>query len=192
MSRNLDALIYALRGGDPDMRRSDAAKGLGELGDARAVPPLINALQRDGNVVVRDNSARALGKLGDKRAVEPLIAALKDKSPSVPIFAAEALGYLGDARAVEPLLALLDSYYVDTRSTAINALGNIGDVRAVKPIISALQKADSQAESGVRWSAKTALVKIGKPAVGELAEALDDSAVDVRAIIAQVLEEIGA
>jgi len=35
-------------------------------------------------------------------------------------------------------------------------------------------------------------VKIGKPAVGELAEALDDSAVDVRAIIAQVLEEIGA
>ncbi len=191
MSRNLDSLLYALRGGDPDMRRSDAAQALGELGDPRALQPLITALQRDKNSLVRDWAAEALGKIGDKRAVEPLITALKDESSSVPIFAAEALGRIGDVQAVEPIIMLLDSHFIDTRTTAMEALAKIGDVRAVKPIVSALCRADSQAEIEIRWGATAALVKIGKPAVESLISALNNSDAKIRAIIAKILGEIG-
>ena len=190
MSRNFDALIYALRGGDPDMRRSDAARALGELGDPRAVQPLITALQRDKNSLVRDWAAEALGKIGDWRAVKPLITALQDESSSVPIFAAQALGRIGDAQAVEPLIPLLDSYFIDTRSTVAEALGKIGDVRAVEPLIRALQIKDGQ-ESEIRWSATAALTKIGQPAVESLISALNNSDAKIRAIIAKILGEIG-
>lgn len=190
MSRNLDSLIYALRGGDPDMHRSDAAQALGKLGDARAVQPLITALQRDKNSVVRGFAAEALGKIGDKLAVEPLIFALRDESGSVPIFAAQALGRIGDTRAVEPLLPLLDSYYIDTRSTVAEALGKIGDVRAVELLIRALRIRDGQ-ESEIRWSATEALVRIGRPAVNSLISTLRVAGTEMRRQVVEILGKIG-
>ena len=79
---------------------------MGELGDKRAVEPLIDALA-DSSSEVRKNAARALGELGDKRAVEPLIDALADSESHVREDAAEALGELGDKRAIKPLEILL-------------------------------------------------------------------------------------
>jgi HEAT repeat protein len=82
--------------------RKDVAYALGEIGDKRAVEPLIQALKNEnpefteklklinneaiqtdrmilrmGNQLIRREAAIALGKIGDKRAVEPLIQALK-------------------------------------------------------------------------------------------------------------------
>ena len=54
-------------------KRRAAAEALGQLGDKRAVEPLIAALQDDVENV-RQAAAEALGQLGDERAVEPLIA----------------------------------------------------------------------------------------------------------------------
>jgi len=64
-----------------------AAEALGELGDARAVEPLIRVLGSN------PAAARALGEIGDERAVEPLITALENEY--VRDAAKEALRKLG-------------------------------------------------------------------------------------------------
>lgn len=51
---------------------------LGEIGDPRAVDPLIEAL-KDEYSRVRSSAARALGEIGDPKAVDPLTEALKDE-----------------------------------------------------------------------------------------------------------------
>jgi len=57
--------------------RGLAAEALGQLDDARAVEPLIAALQ-DEDAHVRRAAGQVLGGLGDP-AIEPLIAALRDE-----------------------------------------------------------------------------------------------------------------
>lgn len=100
--------------------RAGAARALGELGDSRAVEPLITAL-KDENAHVRRRATWALGELGDPRAVEPLRVALKDEDETVRADAATALEKLGNARAVEPLRAALEDEDsrkpAETRST---------------------------------------------------------------------------
>ncbi len=63
---------------------------MGQLGDARAVDPLIAALN-DENRGVRQYAAECLGNLEDTRAVAPLIAALEDENIWVRNYASRAL-----------------------------------------------------------------------------------------------------
>jgi len=81
----IDALIVALHDpafyvtiapDQPGSVREQAALSLGALGDPRAVPALIEALDY-GYLPGRRRAAEALGMLKDKRAVAPLIAALR-------------------------------------------------------------------------------------------------------------------
>ena len=71
-----------------------AAEALGQLGDKRAVDPLIKALS-DDHYWVRLSAAMALGQLGDKRAVDPLIMVLSDDYSGVRKAAKAALKKLG-------------------------------------------------------------------------------------------------
>ncbi|MGC8880568.1 MAG: HEAT repeat domain-containing protein, partial [Anaerolineae bacterium] len=71
--------------------RQAAARALGKIGDAAAVPALIEAL-RDEDEDVRQAAAEALGKIGDAAAVPALIEALRDEDMWVRRAAAEALG----------------------------------------------------------------------------------------------------
>lgn len=82
-----------------------AAEVLGEIGDRRAVEPLIQAI-KDKDPDVRAAAARALGKIRDSKAVEPLIAALEDDEPRVQVAAALALGEFDDTSSVAPLIDL--------------------------------------------------------------------------------------
>jgi HEAT repeat protein len=70
--------------------RSRAAGALGQIADARVVPPLIAALaDPDGDV--RWDVIQALVEVGDPRAVEALTAALQDGDEGVRRAAREAL-----------------------------------------------------------------------------------------------------
>jgi HEAT repeat protein len=77
---------------DNRLLRADAAKALGEIGDPKAVDPLIDALgDKDSNV--RYAAAMALGKINDEGAVEELTrVAQNGKNPNVQEAAAKALG----------------------------------------------------------------------------------------------------
>jgi HEAT repeat protein len=166
--------------------RTAAARALGDIGDARAVEPLIAAL-KDKDSHVREATVRALGKIGDARAVKALSAALKGGDWLVRKAAAEALGKIGDARAVKPLIAALKDEVSDVREAAAGALCEIGDARAVEPLIAALKDGNFY----VRQAAAGALGAIGAPAVKPLIAALKDKDSDVRKAAAGALGKIG-
>lgn len=103
--RAVEPLIGSLKR-QPSARIIEA---LGELGDPRAVEPLVNLLKDN---YYEDNVLRALGKLKDSRAVEPIIAKfyyfLGRSHYSKE--AVRALGQIGDPRAVEPLIRGIKQY----------------------------------------------------------------------------------
>jgi HEAT repeat protein len=151
--------------------RKRAAKVLGEIGDVRAVEPLIRVLEVE-EFRGWGTAVWALGKIGDARAVEPLIKVLKDENAepfkksyhaNEKIYAiANALGEIGDVRAVEPLIEILrDSELGDLRQCAAVALGKIDDARVVGPLIKALEDDGYCFDGSVAETAKEALKKLG-------------------------------
>src|SRR3990172_6067033 len=119
------AELYKVQGS----QRISPIQALGNLGDPRALAPLISELQRDrtphdqiGYVV-----ARALGGIKDARAVDPLLKLLQnDKDPSARYEAATSLGKIKDKRALQPLIGALQSDPDETvKGYAAEALGEI-------------------------------------------------------------------
>ena len=178
-----DVLIGALRHHDSVVRQL-AARGLGEIGDARAVEPLIGALK--GREDLRAAAAEALGQIDDARAVEPLVDSLKDAGSSVRAAAARALGRLGEPRAVDRLIGCLKDHESIVRQAAAGALGQIGDTRAVEPLAAALKGREDS-----RIAAAVALGEIG--GIGAV-EPLIGALIDLKTCVpaAEALARIGA
>jgi len=157
----VNELIKALR--DSNSLVCDwAARALGEIGDARAVEPLIEALRRDrgdwqdSEWFLRLEAAEALGKIGNARGIEFFIAALRDSNHFVRRGAAEALGEIGDARAIEPLTAALRDSDWFVRQGAAEALGKIGDERAL-PELERVAREDKDSLFGAAEVARKAM-----------------------------------
>ncbi|MCL6540977.1 MAG: HEAT repeat domain-containing protein [Roseiflexus sp.] len=145
-------LLRVLRGQRVEYSvRREAARALGEIGDAAAVPGLL-AAPRDAKWDVREAAAKALGQIGAP-AVPGLLAALGDADWRVRSAAAAALGEIGDAAAVPGLLAALGDADADVRRAAAEALGEIGDAAAVPGLLAAL----GDTEASVRLAAAAAL-----------------------------------
>jgi len=193
-------LIRALKNKDRSVRNA-ATETLCEIGDVRAVVPLIQALEDEpkywdehmyeehANMYVPYRVAMFLGDIRDSRAIEPLIRALKYRVSSVRWEAAFALGKIGDLRAVEPLIQALEDVVENVRWKAAWALGKIGDVRAVEPLIQALKDRDEY----VRKYAAQALGEIkDSRSVEPLIKALKDEDSNVRKAAQEALDKINA
>jgi HEAT repeat protein len=171
--RDVEGLVKALGyRKDQGGVRKDAIVALGEIGDPRAVEPLIAALddEQTGRAAMK-----ALGQIGDPRAVEPLIVILTNEHQR-PLSrgrdAAEALGEIGDPRAVGPLIAA--AHDVSAWGASSDALGKIG-APAVEPLIAALKDGNTTAAI----AAAMALGAIGDPsAVEPLIEVLTEAGND--------------
>jgi len=112
---------------------ADAARALGEIGEAKAINALLAALASDATLV-RTAAAEALGNLGATNAIEPLRAAIEPKEPvELRIAAICALSRLGCGDEVESaMIALLE-----------NAAGDLTAVeRELEARLVALQGAD--------------------------------------------------
>jgi HEAT repeat protein len=135
-----------------------AAWTLGELGDAVAVPGLIEALDKVGDDV-RPSVASALGKIGDAAAVPHLIKRLQeDPVAKVREWSAFALRRIADVTSVPALIATaLADPSPAVRGASINALYEIGDAAAV-PALTQMLKDD---DVWVRSRAAAALEHIG-------------------------------
>ena len=144
-------LLRKLRSESAEMR-AYAAEGLGGVGDAHAVAPLINALD-DNNSTVRRFAISSLGRIRDDRAIEVLIPFLHDDEADMRCAAAVALGELGlsedrfSTPPVEIIEALITSITDPDRgvcSAAIVALGRIGNLQAVSPLNALAETTNSE------------------------------------------------
>lgn len=150
----MEPLLAALQDTEHVDERKARVQALGLIGDGRAILPLLTVLSRDFTVL-REAVETALVRIGTP-SVEPLILVLTyalehPDRPKVPAdthmlyTAAVALGQIGDARAVEPLVAIVNGQLSYKRLPQLQEMGQV---------------------------AKTALVRIGKPAVPSVIEAL--------------------
>ena len=103
----LQFLTEALKDSDKAIRWT-AAEALWEMGDKKAVPALIDYLEKGeayewGKVVTMN----ALGSLKDPQAIDPLILVLESPNPFLRRSAAVALFTIGDQRAIPALIGLL-------------------------------------------------------------------------------------
>lgn len=79
----VDAMIFVHTDKQSLHRRQDVTFVLGEAGDPKAVPVLIDAL-RDTDPLLRKLAAEALGKIGDPQAERPVhLVAMNDDNPQV-------------------------------------------------------------------------------------------------------------
>jgi HEAT repeat protein len=128
--------------------RREACRGLGRLGDERAVEPLIVALG-DADSAVMQAAIDALVAIG-RPAAEPLCAALRRTTPKLHrrnIIL--ALGGIGDPCAIIPLLNNLSSTYYVVRSATITALSAYGD-QVADDLMSMVQTSSVPIDSLIR------------------------------------------
>ncbi|MEQ8225026.1 MAG: HEAT repeat domain-containing protein, partial [Candidatus Eremiobacterota bacterium] len=105
--------------------RANAVSALGNIGDPRAIKPLIKALN-DEDSHVRANAVYIFGMRGGI-SLDLLIKGLNDEDSHVRANAALVLGYIGDVQAVDPLINMLDDENDWVRFEAIEALAVIGN-----------------------------------------------------------------
>ncbi len=123
-SGDWEGIAAFLRDGDKGMRRR-AARALGEIGDIRAMPVLMEATS-DPDAWVRLDVVRSLGKLRAAAATDVLIAALEDENIDIRMETLHTLGCTKDKRAVGPLVKALSDPHQEIRGGAAEALGRIG------------------------------------------------------------------
>ena len=118
----LQSLTEALKDNNKAIRWT-AAEALWEMGDTKAVPALIEYLEKGeayewGKVVTMN----ALASFKDPQAVEPLILVLESPNPFLRRSAAVALYTIGDQRAIPALIGLLKDEQGFIRRIAQNFL----------------------------------------------------------------------
>ena len=110
---------------NPDWKaRLRIAKVLGEIGDPRAVDPLLSILN-DPNWWVQWHAVDALGKIGTP-AVDPLLTTLSDPNTKLQRRSIEGLGKIGDSRAIPALIPFLKDSRKSIRKAAVAALNQLG------------------------------------------------------------------
>jgi len=166
-------LVHALQHDDWHVRKQ-AAWALGQLGDTRAIKPLIRVVSDDDDPVVQEEAAAALGELGySKVEVDSILDALKDPNPTVRETAEASLKEKGEAATAALVHALRFRKDPEVKKDAAYALTLIGPSSA-RLLVMALRDKDPE----VRYIAATTLGDLGdREAVEALMLALekDDS-----------------
>ncbi|GAB1420577.1 hypothetical protein MASR2M15_06810 [Anaerolineales bacterium] len=118
----VEALIKTLA--DPDrLLKNKVIYALGQIGDTRAVPPLVDLLGVE-DLELRATLADVLLEFGEA-ALPLLITNLHNNRWPVREQAADILSLIADERAVEGLSQLARDYYWEVRFAAVNALASI-------------------------------------------------------------------
>lgn len=178
--------------------RIRAAAALGQIGDSRAIAPLVATLPT-GFTFLQEAVEGALVRFGTS-AVEPLLATLRRNASRVIATdedgftnyaiterVPKVLGKIG-APAVEPLIAALQTGGPYVRERAAVALGETHDPRGVEPLVGAVRK---DASGQVRYQAIEALGNIRDArAVPVLVEMLSSRDTDYRGAAAGALAKM--
>jgi HEAT repeat protein len=166
---------------------------LGEIGDTRAIKPLIKLLGNKDRGL-RSDAGEALCKIG-RPAVEPLVELLKNEDSVVRIHAAYTLGRIGDDRAIVPLILALWDVEKTVPLCVSDALDKIDcdwtKKECAQKYLSYFAEALMKGNIPVKFHIIDILEKIGDPGVSEiLTKALEFEEKNVQSRAAKALERI--
>jgi HEAT repeat protein len=195
------ATLYAnSKSDDPRIRRY-LGMVLGQLGDRRATPLLLDGLN-DRDADNRIYALTALGELRDPAAIPRIAKAVTDEDKDVRATAYYTLGAIGDRTAIPVLVGGLQDETPDVRWNAAIALSRLGDPRALGTLREVLDRSRLNNVTGMREDQKedamivamSAYAKLaGKDAAPDLQRiASSDPSLRVRAAAKQALTQIGA
>jgi hypothetical protein len=160
--------VYDSAKNDDPRIRQYLSMVLGNLGDKRAAPLLIDAL-RDRAPETRIYAALALGRLGDPSAAPALIEVFTTDERDVRKAAAYALGELRDPRALPALVNALADPIADVRYNAAIAVARYGDTRAIGVLREMLDRSRLDRVAGMRPEQKDATMLAAIPALAKIA-----------------------
>lgn len=141
---------------------------LGNLGDRRATPLLVDALQ-DSSPETRIYAALGLGRLRDPAAVPSLLDVAAKDERDVRKAAIYALGEIGDPRALPWLVEALQDPIADVRFNAAIAVTRFGDKRAIGVVREMLDRSRLDRVQGMRPDQKDATILAAIPALVKIA-----------------------
>jgi HEAT repeat protein len=193
------ATLYAnSKTDDPRIRRY-LGMVLGQLGDRRATPLLLDGLN-DRDTDNRIYALMSLGQLRDPAAVPRIAQIVSDDDKDVRATAYYTLGEIGDRTAVPILIKGLDDQAPDVRWNAAIALSRLGNPRALGTLREVLDRSRLNGVTGMREDQKedamivamSAYAKLaGKDAAPDLQRiASSDPSLRVRAAAKQALGEV--
>jgi len=130
------AVYRSARTEDPRVRQY-LALTMGNIGDKRAVPALIDGLN-DEQVESRIYTLLALGLIGDNAAVPGVLPQLQHKDPAVRKVAAYVLGAIKDPGAVRDLQIALNDTSNEVRWNAAMALAQVNNASGTEVLMSLL------------------------------------------------------
>lgn len=136
--------------------RVKAAEALGNTGDGRAVPCLIESVKSGREPGFLYVAMLSLGRLGSIEAVPILVSFLESDEKWVRLGAVRALGMIKDDSAALPMLRLLNDEKRDVRASAAESFSCMGCTEAIDFLVPLLSDEDSR----VRDSARKALKKL--------------------------------
>jgi HEAT repeat protein len=194
------ATLYAnSKSDDPRIRRY-LGMVLGQLGDRRATPLLLDGLN-DRDADNRIYALTALGELRDPAAIPRIAKAVADDDKDVRATAYYTLGVIGHPNAIPVLAGGLQDETPDVRWNAAIALARLGDPRALGTLREVLDRSRLNNVTGMREDQKedamivamSAYAKLaGKDAAPDLQRlAASDPSLRVRAAARQALTQIG-
>lgn len=182
-SRVVEPLIRLFKFESPDVL-CFSASALGEIGNPRAVPVLINGLSNeDWNV--RRTCAYALGEIGE-RGVEHISEALKNNNDDVRYWVTKVLESMGEPGIPFLVKALKDSNR-EIRYFAAKALRTSMDPSVARPLINCL--ADNA--WGVRKAAAESICSLENPPIEVIIRHISSDNEDIRHWVRKIIEKIG-
>jgi len=192
------AKVYADAKTDDPRIRQYLSMVLGNLGDRRATPLLIDGLG-DPTPETRIYAALALGRLDDPAAVPPLLKVLQTDERDVRKASAYALGEIGDPRARPALAGALNDPIADVRYNSAIALARLGDTRSIGVLREMLDRSRLDQVTGMRPDQKDETILAAIPAVKRVAPgearrllaplAQNDPSLQVRSAAKEALSE---
>ncbi len=145
---------------DPDaQRRLRGVRSALAHRDARALPLLARALEKETDTGVVGELCVTLGVLGGKGHGGALLARLQDPSPEVRRAAIKGLGYLKDPSVYPTLVAMLQDRDKEVRAKAFESLVKLGKPRLQK----LLERMIGSSRSWPRKAAVRACARISSP-----------------------------
>jgi len=164
--RDVTSVYQNAREDDPRVRQFLAVT-MGQLGDKRAVPALLDGL-KDPQAENEISSLLALGMIGDNSAVPSILNQLKSSEPAVRKMAAYVLGAIKDPSAIHDLQVALNDPIADVRWHAAMSLAQMNDASGAAILVDLLDRKQVDRMEGMTAEQKNELMVNAVKCLGAL------------------------